>query len=130
MRSRRACGRCDNVRMLWSLSANLIITTRMSSDIATSILRVLAARASSGAVGVMPAILSIPLSLVTPSTSRATSYPNSSLSVSNSMPQSSTTSCIRAAAMVVASIFNSANSVAVAIGCSIYGSPDMRRWPR
>ena len=60
--------------MLWSRSASFTTSTRMSRDIATIILRIVSACAESPYLTLS--------SLVTPSTSRATSSPKSARSSS------------------------------------------------
>ena len=67
-------GTKPHVRALWSRSASLIRSTRMSRDIATIILRTVSACALSPYLTLS--------SFVTPSTSIATSSPNSAVSVS------------------------------------------------
>ena len=128
--SRLLLGRALKVRMLWRRSASLINTTRTSSAIATSIfLSVSAWSLSSGSrseSGI--SFTSIRVSLVTPSTSLDTSPPKRSVSCLRVTPQSSTTSCKRAADNVVTSRFKSARKIAVPKGCSIYGPPDFLCW--
>ena len=100
-----------SVRMLCSRSASLISTTRMSLAMARNILRRVSAWASSRLAKFSW------LSLVTPSTSRATSSPNCSRTTSSVQPStSSTQSCSRPAAMVVASSIRSVRITATATG--------------
>ena len=124
-----------SVRMLCSLSASLISTTRTSDAMDTSILRMLAACASpsSGSWGKPRPVSSIKasvlVSLVTPSTRRAISMPNCRSMASMPTSQSSTTSCSSAAASALESRRRSARNSAVWSGCSMNGSPDFRTCP-
>ncbi len=68
-------------------------------------------------------------SLVTPSTSWATSDPNLSSTSVRLNSVSSGTSWSSAAWMAIVSIPSSARIWAEAIGCVTYGSPVARRWP-
>ena len=68
-------------------------------------------------------------SLVTPSTSLATSAPNSTVSSLAVSPVSSTVSWRSAATMVAASRWSSARMLATSSGWLTYSSPDSRRWP-
>ena len=117
-------GRPYSVRMLWSRSASLIRTTRMSWAIASSILRMFSACCCSWLW-----VLNLD-SLVTPSTSWATSGPNRSSTSVRLYSVSSGTSCRRAAWMAIVSSPSSARIWAEAIGCVTYGSPVARFWPR
>ena len=102
----------------------MMSTTRMSLDMARIILRRLSACCSSRE------IKSSRDSFVTPSTSCATSAPNSFWIISSvTFSQSSTQSCIRPAAIVAPSIIRSASVVATRTGWMKYGSPDLRFWP-
>ncbi len=74
------------VLMLWSLSASLMMMTRMSLTVAISILRSVAAWAVALVLLLMDEIL------VTPSTSLATSSPKAFSSMSSVVPVSSTVS--------------------------------------
>ena len=96
------------VRMLCRRSPTLITRTRGSFAIATIILRMVSASAA------WP--ISTLSSLVTPSTSRATSRPKSLVSSSSEYSVSSTVSCNRAATTVVVSMPISAQIVATASG--------------
>ena len=69
-------------------------------------------------------------SLVTPSTSWATSGPNRSSTSVRLYSVSSGTSCSRAAWIAMGSTPSSARICAEAIGCVTYGSPVARFWPR
>ena len=69
-------------------------------------------------------------SLVSPSTSEATSSPNSARTSSRVAGVSSTTSWSRAAWSVVRSMPRSARIVATDTGCSMNSSPESRFWPR
>ena len=109
--------------MLCSRSASLISSTRQSSAMATSILRIVAACCASLELNWSRS------SLVTPSTTRATPSPKVSSIVSSVSPVSSTASCSRAAATVCASRPSSATMVATATGCVMYGSPERRNCP-
>ena len=104
-------GMTDSVRMLWSRSASLMISTRQSSAMATSILRTVAACWASLESNWRRS------SLVTPSTIRATAGPKSRSMTSVVTPVSSTASCSSAAATVWASSPRSATIPATAIGC-------------
>ena len=97
--------------MLCSRSASLISSTRQSSAMATSILRMVAACCASLESNWSRS------SLVTPSTTLATPGPKASVIDSRVRPVSSTASCRRAAATVWASRPSSATIVATAIGC-------------
>ncbi len=97
--------------MLCSRSASLISSTRQSSAIATSILRIVAACWASLESNCSRS------SLVTPSTTLATPGPNAFSIDSSERPVSSTASCSRAAATVWASRPSSATMVATAMGC-------------
>ena len=68
-------------------------------------------------------------SLVTPSTRRRTSSPNSSRICSSVITVSSSTSCNRPAAMVSLSSSSSARMIATQSGWIIYASPDLRTCP-
>ena len=103
-------GITDSVRMLCSRSASLMISTRQSSAMATSILRTVAACWASLESNWRRS------SLVTPSTMRATAGPKSRSMTSVVTPVSSTASCSRAAATVWASSPRSATMPATAIG--------------
>ena len=95
---RRSGGSAANVRMLWRRSASLMITTRMSFDMARNILRRLSACFSS------IELTSMDVSFVTPSTSSATDLPKREEISSSEADVSSTVSCMRAAQMVSSSI--------------------------
>ena len=68
------------------------------------------------------------VSFVTPSTKRATSFPNISASCSSVYTVSSTTSWRSPAAIVSLSISRSARMIATQSGWIMYGSPDFRFW--
>ena len=90
-----------SVRMLCRRSASLMMTTRMSFDMARNILRRLSAwRSSIDETSML-------VSLVTPSTSSATSVPKRSVSSSSEASVSSTVSWSSAAAMLSASMWRS-----------------------
>ncbi len=95
----------------------------MSPAIATIILRTFSACSCSRLRNVIDS------SLVSPSTIRATSGPNSSSSSSTVTSVSSTVSCSRAAWSVVVSSPRSARTRATDSGCSMNGSPDSRVCP-
>ena len=97
--------------MLWSRSASLISTTRMSSAIARNIFRMLSACRCSWLW-----VLNLD-SLVTPSTMCAISGPNRSSTSARLYSVSSGTSWRRAAATATGSIPSSARIWAEAIGC-------------
>ncbi len=108
----RFCGfgmKCS-VRMLCSRSASLTSSTRMSSDIASSSLR------KFSACSVCEDCSSSLLSLVTPSTRRATSPPNSCESSSIVAPVSSTVSCSRPVAIEALSSFHADRMPATSTG--------------
>ena len=69
------------------------------------------------------------VSLVTPSTSRATSSPKAAVRSASVVGVSSTTSCSRAAAMLSVSMPRSSTRRATASGWQIYGSPLRRQTP-
>ena len=98
------------VRRLWSRSHSLMMRTRMSLDIATSILRNEAAWAASWESKRSRS------SLVTPSTMAATSPPKARWMSSSSIRVSSTASWRRAEATVISSSPNSATILATARG--------------
>src|SRR5258706_437452 len=107
---RLGSARGASVRMLWRRSASLMRTTLRSSAIATIIFRMFSACCCwSVRSEIRP-------SFVTPSTSRATSGPNSRLTSSSVRFVSSTVSCRRAAAIVSASRPRSASIAALAAG--------------
>ncbi|CAB4856537.1 unannotated protein [freshwater metagenome] len=110
-----------HVRALWRRSASLMRITRMSLDIATTILRTVSAWASSPSFSLS--------SLVTPSTRSPISAPKSRVTASSVYAVSSTVSCKSAAAIVFAPIPNSTRISATASGCVMYGSPDFRSCP-
>ena len=97
-------------------------STRMSRDIATTILRTVSASAESPYLTLS--------SLVTPSTSAATSSPNSPRSSVSVYGVSSTVSCSSAAQIVSVFMPSSARMVATASGWVMYGSPLRRFWSR
>ena len=66
---------------------------------------------------------------MTPSTSRATSSPNSLRTSSSSASVSSTVSCSSAAVIVAESSFSSAQISATAQRVQTNGSPLLRTWP-
>ncbi len=111
------------VRMLWRRSDSLMIRTRRSFAIATSILRMVAACCASFESNLSRS------SLVTPSTMAATSAPNSASRSARVIPVSSTASCSRAADTVMSSRPSSATILATDTGWVTYGSPDLRVWP-
>ena len=122
--SRRFCsGHASPVRMLCSRSHSLMIITRTSRLMASSILRRFSACSSSMLENW------ILVSLVTPSTNRATSSPKAAFRSSSVVGVSSTTSCSRAAAMLSESMPRSSTSRATASGWQIYGSPLRRHTP-
>ena len=94
----RSGGSAASVRMLWSLSASLMMTTRMSLDMARNILRSVRACFSSMELTLME------VSFVTPSTSSATVSPKRSRTSSRVTGVSSTVSCSSAAQMGSASM--------------------------
>ncbi len=95
----------------------------MSSTIARSILRKFSAwRSSLEEKGMAPIF-------VTPSTTCATSGPNSSRIRSIEVSVSSTTSCSSPAAIVTTSSFMSASRSATSSGWTRYGSPECLTWP-
>ena len=93
----------------------------MSFDIATTILRTVSAWALSPYFSLS--------SLVTPSTSIATSSPKSARTMSSVYSVSSTVSCSIAAASVFGPMPRSARICATATGCVMYGSPLLRSCP-
>ena len=94
--------------MLCSRSASLMTSTRMSRDIATIILRMVSACAESPYLTLS--------SLVTPSTSWATSSPKSARTCSRVYGVSSTVSCSSAATSVDSVMPMSARIVVTASG--------------
>ncbi len=98
--------------------------TRTSRAIASSILRKLSACASSRESN------SIWSNLDTPSTMSATGLPNFFSSSFLVTDVSSITSCSNAAASPWASRRHCERMLATASGCVMYGSPDLRYWPR
>jgi len=100
-----------SVRMLCSRSASLMMMTRMSLAMESSILRKYSACARAGLSKWSP------LMWLTPSTSSATSSPNSRRRSSSVFPVSSTTSCRRPAAMVTESSWSSVRVTATATLC-------------
>ena len=112
-----------SVRMLCSRSDSLIMSTRGSFAIATSILR------SVAACWACLEAKRTRSSLVTPSTMAATSGPKSSASPTSSTLVSSTASCSSAAAIDVSSRPRSATTPATATGWVMYASPVLRRCP-
>ncbi len=108
--------------MLCRRSASLITSTRMSRDIATTILRTVSASAAAPYLTLS--------SLVTPSTSAAISSPNWPRSSVSVYGVSSTVSCSRAAQIVSVFMPSSARMVATASGWVMYGSPLLRFWSR
>ena len=94
--------------MLCSRSASLMTSTRMSRDIATIILRIVSACAESPYLTLS--------SLVTPSTSWATSSPKSARTCSRVYDVSSTVSCSSAATSVGSVMPMSARIVVTASG--------------
>ena len=70
----------------------------------------------------------MPVSLVTPSTSVATSSPNSSRTSSRDALVSSTVSCSSAAHSVAVSRRMPAQILATPTGCTMKSSPEARRW--
>ena len=105
------------MRMLWSRSASLMRTTRMSSAIARNIFRMFSACCCSWLW-----VLNLD-SLVTPSTMCAISGPNRSSTSARLYSVSSGTSWRRAAATATGSMPSSARIWAEAMGCVTYGSP-------
>ncbi|CAB4630525.1 unannotated protein [freshwater metagenome] len=110
------------VLMLCKRSANLMIRTRKSLAIATSILRIVAACCSSFESNCRRS------SLVTPSTIAATSLPKSFSTSAIVSSVSSTASWRSAAATVVSSRPISATILATARGWLMYPSPLLRVW--
>ena len=96
------------MRMLCSRSASLMTSTRMSRDIATIILRIVSASALSPYFTLS--------SLVTPSTSSATSSPNSRATSPSVYGVSSTVSWSSAATSVGSVMPSSARIVVTASG--------------
>ena len=118
-------GSAASVRMLCSLSASLMMTTRMSFDMARNILRSVRACFSSMELTLME------VSFVTPSTSSATVSPKRSRTSSRVTGVSSTVSCSSAAQMGSASMRRSfARMNATSTGWLMYASPERRRWSR
>ena len=103
--------------MLWSRSASLTKSTRMSSDMASRNLRRFSAARS---FSVCASILD---SLVTPSTSLATEGPNNREISSGVATVSSIVSCRIAVAIVSSSRRRSVRMPATSIGWLKYGSP-------
>ena len=102
--------RCLSVRILCKRSANLTKITRMSLDIAISILRWFSANCSScDLYSTLP-------NLVTPSTISAISSPNNSCKSPWVKLVSSTTSCKKPQETVTASSFNLAKIPATWVG--------------
>ncbi len=97
------------------------MSTRMSFDIATIILRTVSAWVESPYLTLS--------SFVTPSTSIAISSPKSARTWSSVYAVSSTVSWRSAAATVFGPIPRSARICATATGCVMYGSPLLRFWP-
>ena len=95
----------------------------MSLAIAMSILRRFCDCASASELNLMRP------SLVTPSTSAATSSPNRSRTSLRLAELSSTTSCRSAAWSVAVSRLSSARIMATSSGWLMNGSPDLRIWP-
>lgn len=110
MRRRRAADMVPRVRMLCRRSASFTMMTRRSLTIARTILRTFCAWASARD------LQSSWVSLLTPSTSSATSSPNSWRSCSLVTGVSSMTSCSSAAMMPLASMHISARIRATASG--------------
>src|ERR687891_19080 len=110
--------------MLWSRSASLMIRTRMSRAMATTILRTFSACSCSRVR------YSMRSSLVSPSTMAPTSAPNPDSMGSRERSVSSTTSCSSADTSVVVSMPRSARMWATPSGWRMKGSPDFRSWPR
>ena len=108
------------MRMLWSRSASLMRTTRMSSAIARNIFRMFSACCCSWLW-----VLNFD-SLVTPSTRWATSGPNRSSTSARLYSVSSGTSWRSAALTATGSMPSSARIWADAIGWVTYGSPEAR----
>ena len=104
------CGIAAIVRMLCRRSASLMIRTRRSFAIATSILRIVAACCASFESNWSRS------SLVTPSTIAATSAPNAASTSASVISVSSTASCSSAAASVMSSRPRSATMRATASG--------------
>ena len=76
------------------------------------------------------AAISMRLSLVTPSTMRATSAPALASMYSEVAPVSSTVSCSSPVTTDATSILDCASIIATSIGCVMYGSPEERICPR
>ncbi len=113
-RAVRSClcsGMAAMVRMLWRRSESLMMRTRRSLAMATSIFRIDAACWASLVSNLMRS------SLVTPSTMAVTSAPKSASRSSRVMPVSSTASWSKAAATVTSSSPRSATMRATASGC-------------
>src|SRR4029453_17199948 len=110
-------------RMLWSRSASLMTSTRMSRAMAMTILRMISAWAAS-----RPS-KPIRSSLTSPSEILATSGPNWAKISSLVSSSSSTASCSRAASTDTASRPRSATTVATPSGWARYGTPEARRLP-
>ena len=125
MRSCFHAGIAAIVRMLWRRSASLMIRTRRSLAMATSILRMVAACWASLESNWTRS------SLVTPSTMAATSAPNDALDVVEGdagvldrvVEQ-------RGGDRDVVEARGRRRCVATASGCWMYGSPELRDWPR
>ncbi len=116
-------GMTEIVRMLCSLSASLMMSTRQSFAMATSILRTVAACWASLESNWSRS------SFVTPSTIAPTSGPNCSATWDSVILVSSTASCSSAEATDRASRPRSATIVATATGWVMKGSPVSRTWP-
>ena len=111
------------VRMLCSRSASLMSSTLTSRAMAMTILRMVAAWASSREEN------SIRSSLVTPSMSEATSSPKSAAMASRVVGVSSTVSWSSAACSVAESIPYPARMPVTISGWTMYGSPVARFCP-
>ena len=120
VRAAPPAGMWPRVRMLCRRSASLTMITRISLTMASSILRKLSACRSSAEKK------SSLLSLVTPSTQRATSSPNSLRTSSTVTLVSSTTSCSRPVSRLTTSMRMSARMWATISGWIMYGSPESR----
>ena len=94
----------------------------MSLLIATTILRIVSAFAASPYLTLS--------SLVSPSTSSATSSPKSAVTWASVYDVSSTVSCSSAAQSVGGVMPSSARMLVTASGWVMYGSPLSRVWPR
>ena len=116
-------GKCSMVLMLWSLSHIFTNITLTSFEIANIIFWRLLASLSD------EVFISKALSLLTPSTISATSFPNNFARSFFLTSQSSRISCINAAHIESGSILSSKRMLATFTGCVIYFEPSFLFWP-